>query len=169
MEAVKSKHKKVNKGKSGGKQPGAGRPRGMKNKATLEKEDFLRQFHEGVQRRTLGLLSAQSFLAHGTLKVFRIDTRTVGKGKDAKRIREKPVIVENDEEIIAALDYAFAQGESPNDDDTYYFISTKDPDNQAINSLLDRTFGKPKEQIAIAHSGSVTLKELAAAAKTNVQ
>lgn len=166
MEKNKTTTDPNKKAKKGGKQPGAGRPKGMKNKATLEKEDFLKAFQEGVQRRTLGLLNAQSFLAHGTLKVFRIDTKTVGSGKNAKRIREKPVLVENDEEIIAALDYAFAEGDSPNDDDTYYFISTKDPDNQAINSLLDRTFGKPKEQIAIKHSGSVSLLDLHNAVKS---
>lgn len=155
MQEKKVKGKK----RGGGKQPGAGRPKGRKNNATIEREAALEAFKNGVTKRANALMNVQTMLAFGTIKVFRIETEYSGSGKNRKATRKKPVLVSDDEEIINALDYTYGDGESPNDDETYYFVTTKDPENNAINSLLDRTFGKPKEQIAIKHTG-LSLKEL---------
>lgn len=144
------------KKKKGGKMPGAGRPKGLKNKATIDREKFLQEWKDKVAQRSHSLLNVQTMLAVGTIKVFKIVTTTDSKGHST---RSKPELVENDDEIIAALDYEYGDGESPNDEEDYYFVTTKDPENQAINSLLDRTFGKPKESVDVNHTG-LNLKEL---------
>lgn len=144
----------------GGRQPGAGRPKGTRNALTVEREKVLEDWKNGVARRATALLQAQTVLATGCIKVFVIRSHWEGSGKNAKRVRSKPEIVETDEEIIAALDHEYGDGESPNDDDVYYFVATKDPENGAIDSLLNRTFGKPKESVAVEHSGKITLAQL---------
>ncbi len=132
-----------------------GSRKGKKNKKTIDRERMLKEMQDHVASKSRTLMTSQMILAMGTIKVFRIDTETVGSGKE-----KKPVLVTSDYEIINALDYYYAEGESPNDDDTYYFVSTKDPDNHAIKDLLDRTFGKAQESVAVQHSGSVGLADL---------
>ncbi len=162
METTTPKPKK--KKKKGGKMPGAGRPRGAKNVATIEREEYLRRFQDKVAQRSQSLLHAQTILATGSIKVFVMRSHWEGSGKNRRKVKGRPEIVGTDKEIIDALDYEFGEGDSPNTDDEYYFVSTKDPDNSAINSLLDRTFGKAKESLEVKHKG-FTLKGLFGAAE----
>ncbi len=140
---------------------GAENRKGKKYKPTVDREKQLEEFKDFVARRNKTLLSAQMIIATGSIYVFRIDTEYWNKGtKNEKKFKKRPVVVTNQEEIINALDYYYAQGENPNDDETYYFVTTKDPDNQAIKDLLDRTFGKAKESVAVEHSGVIGLADL---------
>jgi len=134
------------KKKKGGKQPGAGRPKGLRNVATVEREKILEMAKDIIAGRTKRLIDVQSILAMGAIKVFVIRSHWEGTGKNKKLIKSKPKIVSDDDELANALDHEFGEGESPNDENSYYFVVTKDPDNQAINSLLDRTFGKATEK-----------------------
>ncbi len=134
--------------------------KGKKHKLTIDRERMLEEFKDSVARRSRTLMTAQMVLATGSIQVFRIDTEILGEGKNKKVIRKRPVLVTSTEEIIDALDYEYANGESPNDDEVYYFVTTKDPDNGAVKDLLDRTFGKAKESMAVEHSGTVGLAEL---------
>ena len=43
------------------------------------------------------------------------------------------------------LDHEFGDGEDPSNEDEYYFVMTAEPQNVAIESLLNRTFGKATE------------------------
>lgn len=134
-----------------GKKGGYGK-RGKKAKTTLDREAALKAWQDGVVKRSQGLLNVQSMLALGSIKVFRIDSHweDSSNGKTKYKVKSKPRLVTNNNEIIAALDFEFGTGlEDPNDDTTYYFVTTKDPDGQAINSLMDRTFGRPKESLEI--------------------
>ncbi len=140
--------------------PGPGRPKGSKDKKTLDRESIHEKWKDHMARRATQLSIAQLTLAYGSIKIMRIDTEIIGSGKNEKRIKKKPVIVENTDEIIAALDYYHGQGEDPNTDTEYYFIATKEPDNAAIKDIMDRTFGKPKESVAVEHSGVVGLADL---------
>lgn len=134
--------------------------KGTRNKATVDREKELEEFKNLTARRRKTLWSAQMVLAMGSIQVFRIDTETVGQGKNKKTFKKKPVLVTNTEEIIKALDFEYAEGDDPNDEETYYFVTTKDAENKAIDSLLDRTFGKAKESVAVEHSGYVGLADL---------
>lgn len=152
------------KNNKGGKRPGAGRKKGSKSFTTLEREKILEEWKNGVAKRTRGLLQAQTVLATGCIKVFVIRSHWEGSGKNKKLVKSKPEIVEDEEEIISALDFEYGQGDSPHTETEYYFVATKDPENNAINSLMDRTFGKAKEQVEVKHTG-LTLRELHEQAK----
>ena len=152
----KTKNKAKSSRKNGKK---GGRPRGRKNNLTIEREEYLERFKNTVAKRSASLLSAHTVLATGSIKVFVIRTRLEGSGKNKRVVKDRPELVTGEDEIINALDYEYGDGDNPNDEENYYFVSTKDPDNQAINSLMDRTFGKPKESKEVKHSG-LSLKEV---------
>jgi hypothetical protein len=135
-------HKNSNKG---GKRPGAGRKKGSKHKSTIEREKILELAKDIIAGRTKRLIDTQSILAMGAIKVFVIRSHWEGVGKNKKLVKSKAEIVSDDDEISMALDAEFGEGDSPNDENSYYFVVTKDPDNSAIESLLNRTFGKATE------------------------
>lgn len=126
----------------GGKRPGAGRPKGRKDNATLEKERVLEAMRQRIMGKADDLLNAQFSLAQGNHYLFRIDTETDSKGK---RTKGKPELVTDPEEIRDYLD----QGPALNTETEYYFMTTATPDNQAINSLMDRTFGRPTQSVEV--------------------
>lgn len=119
--------------------------KGKKHATTIEREKVLEMAKDIIAGRTRKLIDTQYNLAMGAIKVFVIRSHWEGVGKNKRLIKEKPVIVEDDEEIANALDHEYGDGDSPNDENSYYFVMTKDPDNQAIKDLLDRTFGKATE------------------------
>jgi len=123
--------------------------KGTKHKTTIEREKVLEMAKDIIAGRTNGLINIQGTLAKGGVKVFRIDSYyeyfMVGKTEKRTKKTKKPVLIDDDDEITAVLDHEFGTGDStehPNTDTEYYFVFTKDPDNKAIDSLLDRTFGK---------------------------
>lgn len=129
---------------NGGKRQGAGRPRGGKNKATLEKQKVAEAFNQRVMNQADALFNAQLMLATGSMKVFRIDE--TGEGKSLKR---EHVLVTDPNEIKDLLDEH--EGLNGAVDGVYYYFTTVGPDNKAIEGMLNRALGKPKEQIE--HSG----------------
>lgn len=115
-----------------------GRPPGRKNNATLEKEAVLKAFRDRVLKSADLLFNAQSSLAQGQQFLYRIDTEIL---KDGKKSKSKPVLVTDPDEIARFLDGEFGEGESANTETEYYYMTTKEPNNMAADSLLDRTFG----------------------------
>lgn len=150
-------NKDLSKGNWGGARINAGRPFGSKNTATLHKEKIRRALEQRILRHADRLANAQLKLALGGMYLFRIDTITNEKGQ---KIKQRPVLVEDIEEIIDYLDWAEADGQEVNDDYKYYFITAKDPDGRAIENLLDRTFGKPIQGIAIETDKSNEFEQL---------
>jgi hypothetical protein len=130
----------------GGFRDGAGRRLGVRNISTLKKEEVRRAVEKRILAHADRLANAQLKLALGNTFLFRIDTVIDGKGNKQK---QRPVVVDNIEEIIDYLDWLDCDGEPVNNDTTYYFITTKDSDGRAIDSLLDRTFGRPVQGITI--------------------
>ena len=128
------------------------------DKSTLTKEAVMREMQERILARTMKLTNAQSMLGLGTIKVFRIDAHYENFGRVRKLVKEKPVIVTDDEEIINVLDHEYNDGPDPNTyDDEYpkfYFVETKDANNSAIESQLNRVFGKAMEKVDITSAGS---------------
>ena len=119
--------------KKGGARPNSGPKLGAKYKKTIEKEIELAYIKERVSRARDVLVSAQLSLAKGLTYLYRID-------KDAKGNNKKPELVTSQYEVEAYL-----SGEA--DEDSYYYITTVKPENNAIDSLLDRTVGKPLQKI----------------------
>jgi hypothetical protein len=130
---------------NGGKRPGAGRKKGSKNKATLEKQAVLAEFNQRVLAKADDLFNAQFKLATGSQRVFRIDETRDGKGKVLKR---EHVWVTDPAEIKRLLDDH--DGESGDVDGTFYYFQAVVPDNKAIDSLMNRTFGRAKESMELS-------------------
>jgi hypothetical protein len=120
----------------GGKREGAGRPEGSLNKKTLEKKEAEKQFINRVIQNVDKLFNAQISIAEGCSYLYRIEETGTGKNKTRKH-----VLVTSPDEIKAYLDDEL-------DKDDYYYITTKTPDNKAIDSLMDRAFGKAVTKIA---------------------
>lgn len=131
--------------KHGGVRAGAGMPKGKKTRKTIQKEIELAYIKERVSRAKETIIDAQLSLARGLSYLYRID-------KDAKGNNKKPELVTAQYEIEAYL-----SGEA--DEDSYYYITTVRPENNAIDSLLDRTVGKPIQKNQI--EGKLTIVEMA--------
>lgn len=130
---------------NGGKRPGAGRKPGSRSAKTLEKMAVQKAFNERVMRHADHLFHAQLALSVGSVRVFRIDEENDGNGK----IKRTHTLVTDVKEIKKVLDEH--EGQSGIVDDSYYFITEVMPDNRAIDSMLNRALGKPKE--THEHSG----------------
>lgn len=142
-----------------------GRPTGTENKATKARRLALEAYKDRVAKNVNNLLNAQMNLAQGVSVLYRIDTEIIGSGKNEKRIKKRPVIVTDPEEIQNYLDGEYGEGESMNDNDTYYYITTQLPDNRAIDSMMDRVYGRPSQSIDLKdEEGKGILRHLAEAA-----
>ncbi len=126
----------------GGKRDNSGRPLGSQNKATKEKKEAEEYFRARVIKGIEKIINSQMGLAQGVQMLFKIETRK-GKGKTE---RSKPILITNQEEITR---YLSGETEDDDSDDSYYFMTTKVPDNKALDSLLDRVFGRARQNIGI--------------------
>lgn len=149
-------------GKKGGAARAAkyGENGGKKSLAMLEKEAIKKAIDQRAMRATDVLMNGQISLAKGQQFLYRIRKTWVDMGK-LKRGQadegnqkgywrnEKPELVTSQYEIEAYLEeLAENNGELSDDQDrgdTYYYITTKEPNNQAIDSLLNRVHGKPTD------------------------
>lgn len=117
-------------------QKGGYAKKGKISPKTLERREALRLYKERVLQQTDKLLEAQIALATGSFVVFRIDI--------AKDKKNRPVRVTDEAEIHACLcdDYDRTKTQ-------YHVICIKESNIQAIESLLNRAFGRPAQSIQI--------------------
>ena len=145
-------HEATCKGKpgAGGAREGSGRKPGK----VSEEKMILRIQKELLQKRIAShadqLFNAQFNLAVGQTMLFVKVTERDGKGKPLRTYHER---VESQETIKEYLD----DEEAMNDDEHYYYITTRPANNQALTSLLDRAFGKPKENIELGEDPDAPL------------
>ncbi len=132
---------KNEKSKWGGKRDGAGRKEGSQNSNTVEDNIVKAEFRQRVLRSMDVLINSQMNLAQGCQLLFKIK-----KGKKGEET--KPELVTRQSEIEDYL-----AGEYDNEDGVYYFITTKVPDNKAIDSLIDRVFGKAPQTVDLTTKG----------------
>jgi hypothetical protein len=132
---------------NGGKRPNAGRKKGGKNKKTLEQRAVQEAFNLRVMNAADALFHAQLSLAVGSVKVFRVDEEEIGEGK-TKKVH---TLVLDDDEIKQVLDETEGAGGTVGDE--FYFVQTVPPDNRAIDSLLNRALGKPRESHDLTTNG----------------
>ena len=123
-----------NKSTHGGKRDGAGRPDGVPNKATIEQKIIEEEFKQRVLKSMDVLINSQMNLAQGCQMLFKIHTDENNKGT---KIKSKPELITCQSEIEKYL-----AGDYDSNSDDYYFITTSQPDNRALDSLIDRVFGK---------------------------
>lgn len=126
-----------------------GRKPGSMNRATKDAKIAKKRFIERVTMHADELFNAQLALAKG-MNVLMV-TRTTGTGKNRKRWTE---MVDDPHTIQRYLDQELAAEDGEdyddmNDEGHYYFMTTRPPDNKALDSLLNRAFGKAPEKIEI--------------------
>lgn len=130
------------KGQLGGARPGAGMPKGKKTKKTLEKLKVKSAFNQRVLKHADELFNAQYQLARGEQVLMVKITDKDSKGKVIRTYHEQ---VTDPETIKQFLDDESAM----QDNETYYYLSTRSPNNQALEALLNRTFGKATDKVEI--------------------
>lgn len=122
-----------------------------KLKITLAKEEVYRIVQERLAERALKLIDTQTVISHGTMKVYKITYHMEGK----RRVKNPPELVTKDKEIANAIGYEYGGGPNPSTDDEYFFITQKDPDNKAIESQLNRVFGKAPQKLDLTPGGKI--------------
>jgi len=141
--------------KWGGKRPGAGMPKGMKTKKTRERVEAENYFKQRVLDSIEKIVDSQMNLARGCQYLFKIKKIYVEKeDKYVVPKGAKPEIVKDEKEIASFLAGEFDDREECD----YYFMTTEKPDNKALDSLVDRVFGKAKQNIAV--EGTLTISGL---------
>jgi len=152
MELDNSKKNQENAKRWGGRRINSGRPLHSKNPATIEREEAARLFKERVAKNADKLFNAQLSLATGMQMLFVIHTDSKGK-------RRKPEIVTDVDTISRFLDEnegtdgimemkAHANDSKVED---YFFLTTSAPNNQALEGLLNRSFGKAEEKVDLSN------------------
>lgn len=126
----------------GGARPGAGGGKGYKQPKTLDREAARKFMQAYILKQLEPLLQAQSSLARGLQFVYKIVEHKDDKGKTYKR---ENVQLTDPEEIRHALD-VIKEFVDP-DENEYYYLTSKAPDIRAVDSMLDRTFGKATQSL----------------------
>lgn len=130
----------------GGARPGAGRPLGKMEPATIERMKVKQAFLKRINKHADDLFNAQYDLAVG--EKYLMVKKTSGSGKDRKTWVE----VVTDIEIIK--EYLDDFGETLNvDNEEYYYMTTKPANGMALDSLLNRSFGKAEEKLDLTTNG----------------
>lgn len=137
-----------------------GMKRGQKTKKVLEREKVMGALTQRILKIADGILDKQLVLVKGQQFLYKIEKERAGGTAKSPIYRSKPPeLVESEGEIRGYLEnLAENDGqytlEDPNDPSaTYYFITTKEPDNRAIDSLLNRVFGKATDHIDVTSKG----------------
>ena len=117
-----------------------GRRNGSKNTLTIMKEMELEEFQKLARQRMDALFYSQLTLALGSMSLFRIDENSNG-GREHVLVTDKNEIGD----ILSQMHGSKSEGGVYND--VYYYISTKDPDNSALNSILDRAYGRAQQRV----------------------
>lgn len=130
---------------------------------SLVKSATLKAFNQRVMRFTDNLFNAQASLATGVQHLYRVDKYEVKKANGQYEYKSKPAVLVTDPVEIAQYIDNINNGEKYDEDGEteYYYITTQKPDNQAIDSMLNRTFGKAKESIDVDIDVKMSLTELA--------
>lgn len=137
-------------GLKGGRKAGA---LSLVRKMELKQKEIMDRM---IYKKTAPLIRAGMLSAMGQNFVYRIDEERDSKGKLLNR---KHVLVMDSDEIAQALDQIEEGGQHP--DDKYYYVTTKEPDVRAIEMLLNRAYGKPKESLKVEGEVQFSLKALA--------
>lgn len=133
---------KPQSGKWGGARSGAGRAKGGKNPDTLHKEKVYAEVRQRIMRNANKLINAQMAKAVGSIQIFEVvETETNGK------TLTEHILVTSPDVIKQVLDEG--QGVNCSVNGAFYIVTEIAPENRAIDSMLDRTFGKATQTVEI--------------------
>lgn len=117
-----------------------GRPKGSKDKATIERERILAEYRNKIMQHANILFKNQMHLAQGVSYLYKFV-----KGKQKAQLVEDPKEIE--QYILSEMGQVIQKEDKLDKEAQYYFITTEKPDNRAIDSMLDRTFGRATQPI----------------------
>ena len=102
----------------------------------LNKEKLLKEraYKLRILKNVNRLFNAQMQIAEGCSFLYR-------KEKNEEGVMGKAELVTDPNEIQDYID------EEYDEDKKYYYITTKEPSVKALDSFIDRVFGKPKQSI----------------------
>lgn len=143
-----------------------GRPKGSVSAVTLERNKVLEGIRQRVMQKADFLFDKQLQLAAGQQFLYKIEkefikTGELKNGKDKGYYKNKrPKLVTDEWEIRAYLENLVDKANGDIEDEfdpaaTYYFITTKEPSNQALDSMLDRTFGRATQPVSGEDGGAI--------------
>lgn len=139
-----------------------GRPKGARGIKTLEKEKVLAAVRERIMQNADLILDSQLSIARGVQFLYKIEKELQVGPKGGKRyVKSKPKLVTDQWEIEAYLEGKVDEGDMDDESDpdaTYYFITTKEPNNMAMDSMFNRAFGKPTEVHELGGIGGGPIK-----------
>jgi hypothetical protein len=130
-----------------GKEKG-GRPKGLKNKITITREQALLEYKEKVCRVADQLFATQLTLAKGLNYLYKVEKKIEGKGKTTKVVKSKPMLVTDPKEMEEYLMGVVTNAPMDEEGNTYFLMAAGKPDPAVIDSMLDRTFGRATQSIA---------------------
>lgn len=130
-----------------------GMPPGKVQEKTIEKRVAMEVFRERVRKDLDALYFAQRSLAFGCTFIYEIVYSTT-KRKEKKREN----ILVTDPEIIKQVLDEIGDGSEGTVDEKFYFVTTEKPDNKAIDSLLDRAYGKALQRQSLEDPDGGMLK-----------
>lgn len=125
--------------KRGGVRPNSGRPKGSMSEERRLRSEAMRRYKLRVAHLTDRLLNSQLALALGETNLYV--TKTSGSGEKQRKTTE---MVTDTQTIISYLN-----GELKGAKEEYYYIATKSPDLRAIDTLLDRAYGKAIQHVEV--------------------
>lgn len=145
--------KEIQQNTHGGARKGAGRKLHSKNPATIEREEAARQFKGRVAKNVHKLFNAQFSLATGTQMLFVIHTDSKGQRRKPEMVTDVEIIsrfLDENEGQDGDMDMGYSDGSKASD---YFFLTTAPPNNQALEGLLNRSFGKADQNIDLTTGG----------------
>lgn len=130
-------------------------------------KNFTGELMDDAQRLAL-VMKASAF---GLYSVFRVDEKKFFSKNTQKVLREKPVLVIDDEEIIKAIDLMAGdfEGRTPyvRDDESegiqyshYFVVEKQKPDWRAALALVEQIMGKAETRGKLEVSGTFSLLDL---------
>lgn len=129
-----------------------GRPVGSLDTRVLARKEALDIYKDHVSRITEQLAQAQVFNALGNTFLVKREKKAKYDSSGKKVGTKYEYVNVEDPKLILEFLNENDGADSGELNEDYYFMTTKKPDNKAIDSLLDRTHGKPQQTIVTSDS-----------------
>lgn len=137
---------------------GAGRPEGSENEKTKELRLVKAEMQNRIAAKANMLIAAQMRMAMGTHRLYMRELVPMGKlkrgnadsGNEQHTYKVSRVVDDADFMIYLSLEHD--EHGSAKDESTgveYFYMLTSEGNHAALANLLDRAFGKPKENIEV--------------------
>lgn len=123
------------KSKRGGPRKGAGRKKGKLAAATIERNDIKKAIQDRIAAHADLLIRAQMTVGLGASYLYYVTP-----------VRKTPKLITDPQTIE---DYLVGKLEGKG----FYYITTERPDSRAIDSMLDRAFGKADASLDVTTKG----------------